>query len=82
MSNVYGIIHRIQLDQRTGGTVMFRKKLLRCSFCGKDEREVEKLVAGPKVYICDKCVEVATCIMTNDSAVQPSPSSGKPILSV
>ena len=29
---------------------------LRCSFCGKREHEVTKLVAGPKVFICDECV--------------------------
>jgi hypothetical protein len=32
---------------------------LACSFCGKDEADVEKLVAGPKVYICDECVAIA-----------------------
>lgn len=34
-----------------------------CSFCGKSEREVEKLVAGPDVYICDECVDVANEII-------------------
>jgi hypothetical protein len=29
-----------------------------CNFCGKSQREVEKLVAGPGVYICDECVDV------------------------
>ena len=36
---------------------------LRCSFCNKGQDEVEKLVAGPKVYICDACVKIATDIM-------------------
>jgi ClpX C4-type zinc finger/Glyoxalase superfamily protein len=34
--------------------------LLHCSFCGKNQHEVRKLVAGPAVYICDKCVDLCT----------------------
>jgi ATP-dependent Clp protease ATP-binding subunit ClpX len=41
--------------------VKFRK--LRCSFCGKDESKVAKLVAGPRVYICDQCAREALRIM-------------------
>ena len=41
---------------------------LRCSFCGKSEDEVSKLVAGPKVYICDQCVTIAVRIMKEDSS--------------
>jgi len=40
---------------------MFRK--LRCSFCGRDEQQVEKLVAGPRVYICDRCAYETIRIM-------------------
>ncbi len=36
-----------------------RPRALRCSFCGKPEKEVSKLIAGPAVYICDVCV--GTC---------------------
>ena len=42
---------------------MFEQKLLRCSFCGKDETQVSKLVAGPNVYICDTCVATARDII-------------------
>ena len=42
---------------------MFRLRRLRCSFCGKDESEVSKLVAGPRVYICDACVVAAKRLM-------------------
>jgi ATP-dependent Clp protease ATP-binding subunit ClpX len=35
----------------------FAKRRLRCSFCGHDERRVASLVAGPRVYICDACVD-------------------------
>jgi len=37
--------------------------MLRCSFCQKSEDEVEKLVAGPDVYICNECVAIAARIM-------------------
>jgi ATP-dependent protease Clp ATPase subunit len=37
--------------------------MLRCSFCNKTEDQVAKLVAGPKVYICDECVTVAVRLM-------------------
>ena len=33
--------------------------LLRCSFCGKAQQQVAKLIAGPGVYICDRCVTLA-----------------------
>lgn len=39
------------------------KRRLRCSFCGKSEREVAKLLAGPKVHICDACVGVCNRIL-------------------
>jgi ATP-dependent Clp protease ATP-binding subunit ClpX len=37
-----------------------------CSFCGKTQEEVRKLVAGPGVYICDECVELCTDILTEE----------------
>jgi hypothetical protein len=37
--------------------------LLYCSFCGKNQHEVRKLVAGPAVYICDECVDLCTDIV-------------------
>lgn len=42
---------------------MFKLRQLRCSFCGKREAEVEKMVAGPRVYICDACVAAASRLM-------------------
>jgi ATP-dependent protease Clp ATPase subunit len=38
-------------------------RTLRCSFCGRDESQVAKLVAGPRVYICDRCAYEAVRIM-------------------
>lgn len=42
---------------------LVRKRVLRCSFCGKSESEVAKLLAGPKVFICDACVGVCNGIL-------------------
>ena len=55
---------------------MLRLRKLRCSFCRKDESEVAKLVAGPRVYICDACVAIATKII--EDSTEPKP----PVVSV
>ncbi|MGZ3310514.1 MAG: ClpX C4-type zinc finger protein [Xanthobacteraceae bacterium] len=45
---------------------------LRCSFCGRTSDQVERLVAGPSVYICDECIK--TCVAVLEQAGNP-PSS-------
>ena len=42
-------------------------KLLFCSFCGKNQYEVRRLIAGPSVYICDECVDLCNDIITEES---------------
>jgi len=51
----------------------FRRRLA-CSFCGKSASEVAKLVAGPRVYICDGCVDFAKHIMDNSDVGPATPS--------
>ena len=41
-------------------------KLLYCSFCGKSQHEVKKLIAGPSVFICDECVELCNDIIREE----------------
>lgn len=41
-------------------------KLLYCSFCGKSQHEVRKLIAGPSVYICDECIELCNDIIREE----------------
>ncbi|MFI3188335.1 ATP-dependent protease ATP-binding subunit ClpX [Crenothrix sp. D3] len=41
-------------------------KLLYCSFCGKSQHEVRKLIAGPSVYVCDECVELCNDIIKDE----------------
>lgn len=42
------------------------EKLLYCSFCGKSQNEVRKLIAGPAVYVCDECVELCNDIIKDE----------------
>lgn len=42
------------------------EKLLYCSFCGKSQHEVRKLIAGPSVYVCDECVELCNDIIREE----------------
>jgi ATP-dependent Clp protease ATP-binding subunit ClpX len=53
---------------------MFREGDLRCSFCGKGQKEVKKLIAGPGVYICDRCVVLCNRII-KESDVQAKEDS-------
>jgi ATP-dependent Clp protease ATP-binding subunit ClpX len=53
---------------------------LSCSFCGKSQREVKKLIAGPTVYICDECIELCNDIIAEEYGQDeaPTPSSRVP----
>src|SRR5215211_7331931 len=42
------------------------EKLLYCSFCGKSQHEVKKLIAGPSVYICDECIDLCNDIISEE----------------
>ena len=42
-------------------------KLLYCSFCGKSQHEVRKLIAGPSVFVCDECVELCNEIIREEA---------------
>ncbi|MDQ5904856.1 MAG: ATP-dependent Clp protease ATP-binding subunit ClpX [Pseudomonadota bacterium] len=44
------------------------EKLLYCSFCGKSQHEVKKLIAGPSVFICDECIELCNDIIRDEIA--------------
>ena len=50
-------------------------KLLYCSFCGKSQHEVRKLIAGPSVYVCDECVELCNDIIKDELDDESSPFS-------
>jgi ATP-dependent Clp protease ATP-binding subunit ClpX len=44
------------------------EKLLYCSFCGKSQHEVKKLIAGPSVFICDECIDLCNDIIRDENA--------------
>ena len=52
-------------------------KLLYCSFCGKSQHEVRKLIAGPSVFICDECVELCNDIIREEMQESVGQSSDK-----
>ena len=51
------------------------EKLLYCSFCGKSQHEVKKLIAGPSVFICDECIDLCNDIIRDEITAEPG--SGK-----
>jgi len=61
---------------------------LKCSFCGKSEKDVRRMVAGPKVYICDECIDMCNELMEEDISDEgseefrklPKPSELKELL--
>ena len=52
-------------DKKSGN-----EKLLYCSFCGKSQHEVKKLIAGPSVFICDECIELCNDIIRDEVAAE------------
>ena len=58
--------------QRRGNRARMKKKEegtnLACSFCGKSQKEVKKLIAGPTVYICDECIELCNDIIAEEAS--------------
>ena len=53
-------------EDRQGRTTGDSTKILYCSFCGKSQHEVRKLIAGPSVFICDECVELCNDIIREE----------------
>jgi ATP-dependent Clp protease ATP-binding subunit ClpX len=50
------------------------EEVLSCSFCGKSQNEVKKLIAGPSVYICNECIDICNEIITDDDQGETSAS--------
>ncbi len=53
-------------DKTKKGTKSKESKILYCSFCGKGQNEVQKLIAGPSVYICEECVDLCNNIIEEE----------------
>ena len=59
----------------TGDSTTEDGKLLYCSFCGKSQNEVRKLIAGPSVFICDECVDLCNDIIREEIQETAAPES-------
>lgn len=55
-----------------------KERTVRCSFCGKTQEQVDKLIAGPGVYICDECIELCMGIIDENGTMSRS-NSGKKV---
>ena len=53
------------------------EKLLYCSFCGKSQHEVRKLIAGPSVFICDECIELCNDIIRDETQTEGAAGAQK-----
>ncbi|HJW04075.1 MAG TPA: ATP-dependent Clp protease ATP-binding subunit ClpX [Azospira sp.] len=67
------------MSEKKGGST---EKLLYCSFCGKSQHEVKKLIAGPSVFICDECIELCNDIIRDEVAGDAGAKGGKEDLPV
>ncbi|HEY0319849.1 MAG TPA: ClpX C4-type zinc finger protein [Pyrinomonadaceae bacterium] len=43
---------------------------LHCSFCGKSDKEIKRLIAGPRVFICNECIDICNNIIADDIALE------------
>ncbi len=60
------------MTEKAGG-----EKLLYCSFCGKSQHEVRKLIAGPSVFICDECIDLCNDIIREEATTDTSQKAQK-----
>ncbi|MDX2217616.1 MAG: ATP-dependent Clp protease ATP-binding subunit ClpX [Burkholderiales bacterium] len=60
------------MTEKAGG-----EKLLYCSFCGKSQHEVRKLIAGPSVFICDECIDLCNDIIREEAQSDPASKATK-----
>jgi len=64
-------------DNHTGRGDGKGEKLLYCSFCGKSQHEVRKLIAGPSVFVCDECVELCNDIIREEVQEEKNAAQAK-----
>jgi ATP-dependent Clp protease ATP-binding subunit ClpX len=60
------------MTEKVGG-----EKLLYCSFCGKSQHEVRKLIAGPSVFICDECIDLCNDIIREESSADTTAKAAR-----
>ena len=67
-----GYVIRYQARKETLARPTDSNEQLLCSFCGKSQRQVKKLIAGPGVYICDECIDLCNEIIDEELTTSPS----------
>jgi len=77
----FGLSHQRvhQIVEATGGSRSWRRshagpsELLTCSFCGKRQKQVKKLIAGPDSFICDRCIDLVHTVLATAGATASTP---------
>lgn len=64
-----------QLEENRMSTTPTEDVVVSCSFCGKSSTEVQRLVAGPGVYICNECVELSAEVLADAARATPEEAS-------
>lgn len=68
-----------RIEARFGGIVSGKDgELLLCSFCGKSQVAVFKLIAGPGVYVCNECIDICNEIIADDGKPTPTAEPQEP----
>jgi len=91
IAEVLGLSHQRvhQIVEGAGGARPWRRvigrgkgepgTMLKCSFCGKHQKQIRKLIAGPGVYICNECIEKADRVIANGEVIATPLSAMKPV---
>ena len=77
----FGLSHQRvhQIVSATGGSRSWRRchagagELLTCSFCGKHQKQVKKLIAGPNTFICDRCIDRVHTVLATPGSTADTP---------
>jgi ClpX C4-type zinc finger len=87
IADALGLSHQRvhQIVEAAGGSRRWRKhhasagRLQYCSFCGRDQKHVKTLIAGPGVYICDKCIQQADEVLASGRAAETPAGTIRPV---
>ena len=74
----YGFKGWAELSDAVENKLSEKDKILYCSFCGRGQNEVHKLIAGPDVFICDKCTDLCISIVVEEMEVAAEEEGRKP----
>ena len=70
-------LRHVRASKREDMNVSTTETLVQCSFCGKSQKQVKKLIAGPGVYICEECIALCNDILIEEMGELPTVSVGQ-----